>query len=98
MTVFTMDGTQEGTHALKNAYDFKKIINNNIVYIDDTMATQSEKDKVIRGVYYDADTGFGSINDTYQQAKKILNTMMLRSFWNGKSHDKQNHTEDLTLT
>lgn len=25
MTAFTMDGTQEGTHALKNAYDFKKI-------------------------------------------------------------------------
>ncbi len=34
MTAFTMDGTQEGTHALKNAYDFKKSKNNNIVYID----------------------------------------------------------------
>ena len=33
------------------------------------------KDKVIRGVYYDADTGFGSINDTYQQAKKKLNSI-----------------------
>ena len=31
------------------------------------------KDKVIRGVYYDVDIGFGSINDTYQHAKKILN-------------------------
>ena len=31
------------------------------------------KDKIIRGFYYDADTGFGSINDTYQQAKNILN-------------------------
>ena len=30
----------------------------------------SEKDKIIRQVYYDADTGFGSINDTYKQAKK----------------------------
>ena len=31
----------------------------------------SEKDKIIRQVYYDADTGFGSINDTYKQAKNI---------------------------
>jgi hypothetical protein len=37
--------------------------------------SKGDKDKVIRGVYYDADTGFGSINDTYQQAKNILNTI-----------------------
>ena len=37
--------------------------------------SKEDRDKVIRGVYYDADTGFGSINDTYQQAKKILNTI-----------------------
>ena len=30
----------------------------------------SEKDKIIRQVYYDADTGFGSISDTYRDAKK----------------------------
>ena len=30
----------------------------------------SEKDKIIRQVYYDADTGFSSINDTYRDAKK----------------------------
>ena len=35
----------------------------------------SEKDKIIRQVYYDADTGFGSINETYRDAKKILNTI-----------------------
>ena len=35
----------------------------------------SEKDKIIRQVYYDADTGFGSINDTYKQAKQLLNTI-----------------------
>ena len=29
-----------------------------------------QKDKIIRQVYYDADTGFGSINDTYRDAKK----------------------------
>ena len=36
---------------------------------------KDEKGKIIRGVYYDADTGFGSINDTYQQAKNILNSI-----------------------
>ena len=30
----------------------------------------SEKDKIFRQVYYDADTGFGSINETYRDAKK----------------------------
>ena len=39
------------------------------------MATQAEKDKIIRGVYYDVDTGFSSINETYQQAKSILNSI-----------------------
>ena len=34
--------------------------------------SKEDKDKIIRGVYYDADTGFGSINETYQQAKTIL--------------------------
>ena len=34
-----------------------------------------DKSRIIRQVYYDADTGFGSINDTYQQAKKVLNTI-----------------------
>ena len=61
--------------------------------------SKEDKDKIIRGVDYDADTGFGSINDTYQQRKYwiVLHTMMLKSFWNGRSHDKQNHTEDLIL-
>ena len=35
----------------------------------------SDKDKIIRQIYYDVDTGFGSINETYQNAKKILNTI-----------------------
>ena len=33
-----------------------------------------DKDEIIRGAYYDADNGFGSINDTYKQAHRILNT------------------------
>ena len=39
------------------------------------MSDQQNKDRVIRQVYYDVDTGFGSINETYQNAKKILNTI-----------------------
>ena len=35
----------------------------------------SEKDSVIRGVDYDVTDGFGSIADTYEQAKRILNTI-----------------------
>ena len=34
------------------------------------MSEQSEKDKIIRQIYYDVDTGYGSILDTYKQAKK----------------------------
>ena len=33
--------------------------------------SEEDKNKVIRSVYYDVDTGFGSINDTYQQSKNI---------------------------
>ena len=31
----------------------------------------SEKDKIIRQIYYDADTGFGSISETHKEAKKV---------------------------
>ena len=34
-----------------------------------------EKDRIIRQVYYDIDAGFGSIKSTYDEAKKILNTI-----------------------
>ena len=37
--------------------------------------SKEDKDKIIRGVYYDADTGFGSINETYQQTKTILTSI-----------------------
>ena len=39
------------------------------------MSNQSEKDTIIRQVYYDAGNGFGSIAETYREAKKILNTI-----------------------
>ena len=35
----------------------------------------TEKDRIIRTVYYDSDNGFGSISDTYRDANKILNTI-----------------------
>ena len=38
------------------------------------MTTQSEKDNIIRQVYYNED-GFGSITETYRKANNILNTI-----------------------
>ena len=38
-----------------------------------------DKDKIIRGVYCDADDGSGSINDTYKQSHRILNTITLNN-------------------
>ena len=35
----------------------------------------TDKDKIIRQVYYDKDNGFGSISDTYKQANKVRNTI-----------------------
>ena len=35
----------------------------------------TEKDRIIRQVYYDTDTGFGSMKSTYDDAKKILITI-----------------------
>ena len=39
------------------------------------MSTQSERDKIIRQVYYDVDTGFGSISETWKKKKRILNSI-----------------------
>ena len=35
----------------------------------------TEKDKVIRQVYYDVDNGFNNAQTTYRDAKRILNTI-----------------------
>ena len=59
MTVSITGITGEGT---------KKLIKQNLYDTYISMSKQ-DKDKIFRGVYYDADTGFGSINDTYQQAE-----------------------------
>ena len=41
-----------------------------------------EKENVLRKVYYNED-GFGSINDTYKQAKKQLNSITIEILNNG---------------
>ena len=38
------------------------------------MSTE-DKNQIIRGVYYDVDTGFSSISETYREAKKILSSI-----------------------
>ena len=35
----------------------------------------SDKDSIIRSIYYDADDGFDSIISTYRKATKVLNTI-----------------------
>ena len=35
----------------------------------------SDKDSIIRSIYYDADDGFDSIINTYRKANKVLNTI-----------------------
>ena len=37
--------------------------------------SKEEKDKIIRQIYYDADSGFGSIAETYKASKKVLNSI-----------------------
>lgn len=37
--------------------------------------SREDKNKIIRGVYYDTDHGFGSIANTYKQSKQILNSI-----------------------
>ena len=37
--------------------------------------SKEEKDKIIRQIYYDVDTGFSSISDTYKASKKVLNSI-----------------------
>ena len=36
------------------------------------MATQSQKEQVIRAIYYDEEDGFDNVYTTYQKAKKVL--------------------------
>ena len=51
----------------------------NVLYLFDVIYRHmsEDKDKIKRGVYYDTDDGCGSINDTYKQSHRILNTITL---------------------
>ena len=41
------------------------------------MSEETNKNKIIRQVCYDVETGFSSVADAFKQAKKILNTITL---------------------
>ena len=41
------------------------------------MATQLEKEQVIRAIYYDEEDGFDNVYTTYQKAKKVLSSITL---------------------
>ena len=54
------------------------------------MTTQSEKDQIVRQVYYDED-GFGSVIETHLKANIILNTITganVKEFLENKKDDK----------
>ena len=53
----------------------------------------SDKDKVIRQIYYDPGVGFGSINDTYKQAHHILNTITVNYVKDVLSRQKPRQTK-----
>jgi len=52
-----------------------------------------DKDKVIRQVYYNSDSGFGSINDTYKQAHHILNTITVNDVKDFLNRQKSRQTK-----
>ena len=35
----------------------------------------ADKETILRQIYYDKDSGFGSISETYRDANKVLNTI-----------------------
>ena len=52
-----------------------------------------DKHKIIRGVYYDQDSGFGSINDTCKQSHRILHTITLNDVKYFMTHQKPRQTK-----
>ena len=53
----------------------------------------SDKDKIIRQIYYDVNDGFGSINETYKKAHHILNTITLNDVKEFLSRQKSRQTK-----
>ena len=60
------------------------------------MSEKSEKDKIIRQIYYDADSGFGSISETHREAKKILNTITYNDVKDFLERQKSRQTKGYT--
>ncbi len=58
------------------------------------MATQSEKEQVIRHIYYDADDGFDNINTTYQKSKKALSSITIDDVKQFLAKHKLRQTKD----
>ena len=62
--------------------------------------SQEDKENILRTIYYNED-GFGSINDTYKQAKKQLNSITIEDTkqWLEKNRkdDKLNHIKVLIV-
>ena len=56
----------------------------------------SDKDKIIRQIYYDVHDGFGSINETYKKAHHILNTITLNDVKDFLSRQKSRQTKAYT--
>ena len=52
-----------------------------------------DKDKIIRQIYYDRDSGFGSVSDTYKQAHHTLNAITLKDVKDFLSRQKSRHTK-----
>jgi hypothetical protein len=46
---------------------------------DDKASEIKDKEQVIRQVYYDVESGYGSIQQTYRDSKKLLNTITLQN-------------------
>ena len=61
---------------------------------------QEDKEKTLRKIYYN-ENGFGSINETYKEAKKQLNRIIIEDTKNGqknkKKEDKLKHIKVLTV-
>ena len=43
----------------------------------------ADKETILRQIYYDKDTGFGSISATYRDANKVLSTITYQDTKNG---------------
>ena len=64
------------------------------------MTETADKDSIIRQVYYDIDTGFDSVINTYRKANKISSSITLadvKAFLDKQSHGRINRIEDLTV-